>query len=106
MVVPQQHVVSEQRRQQLGLVVGQAAVPHLAGPLVCWLLRRSAPALRYWCWQIVALKLLLMPSWIVAIPLPGFWDAGEAGVSPLRPRQPRITRARSAPRQAARSRRR
>ena len=28
---------------------------------VCWLLRRSTPALRYWCWQIVALKLLLMP---------------------------------------------
>src|SRR5262249_21788883 len=49
---------------------------------VCWLLRRSAPALRYWCWQTCGLKLLLMPSWIVAIPLPGFWDAGEAGVSP------------------------
>src|SRR5687768_1142496 len=39
---------------------------------VCWLLRRSAPALRYWCCQIVALKLLLMPWWIVAMPLPGF----------------------------------
>lgn len=39
---------------------------------VCWLLRRSAPALRYWCWQVVALKLLLMPWWIVAVPLPGF----------------------------------
>src|SRR5262249_50255518 len=49
---------------------------------VCWLLRRSAPALRYWCWQIVALKLLLMPWWVVALPLPGFLDAGAAGVSP------------------------
>ena len=39
---------------------------------VCWLLRHAAPALRYWCWQIVALKLLLMPFWIVMIPLPGF----------------------------------
>src|SRR5262249_57417907 len=49
---------------------------------VCWLLRRSAPALRYWCWQIVALKLLLMPWWSVAMPLPGFLGAGAPGVTP------------------------
>ncbi|HEV3022308.1 MAG TPA: M56 family metallopeptidase, partial [Pirellulales bacterium] len=49
---------------------------------VCWLLRRSAPAMRYWCWQIVALKLLLMPWWIVAVPLPGFLAEGPAGTSP------------------------
>jgi len=49
---------------------------------VCWLLRRSTPVLRYWCWQVVALKLLLMPWWIVAIPLPGFLGEGAAGVSP------------------------
>jgi beta-lactamase regulating signal transducer with metallopeptidase domain/Tol biopolymer transport system component len=49
---------------------------------VCWLLRRSAPALRYWCWQIVALKLLLMPWWIVAMPLPGFLGAGAPAVTP------------------------
>jgi beta-lactamase regulating signal transducer with metallopeptidase domain/Tol biopolymer transport system component len=48
---------------------------------VSWLLRRSTPALRYWCWQIVALKLLLMPWWMVAMPLPGFSD--EVGVSPV-----------------------
>src|SRR5215475_13229322 len=49
---------------------------------ICWLLRRRAPALRYWCWQIVALKLLLMPWWIVALPLPGILGAGAAGASP------------------------
>jgi beta-lactamase regulating signal transducer with metallopeptidase domain/Tol biopolymer transport system component len=49
---------------------------------VCWLLRRSAPAIRYWCWQIVALKLLLMPWWIVAIPLPGFPGEGAMEDSP------------------------
>src|SRR6516225_9244639 len=49
---------------------------------VCWLLRRRAPAVRYWCWQIVALKLLLMPWWIVAIPLPSFLGEGATGVSP------------------------
>lgn len=40
---------------------------------ICFLLRRSSPALRYWCWQIVALKLLVMPWWIVAVPLPSFF---------------------------------
>jgi beta-lactamase regulating signal transducer with metallopeptidase domain len=48
---------------------------------VCRLRRRSAPALRYWCWQIVALKLLLMPWWIVALPLSGFLGAGAPGVT-------------------------
>jgi bla regulator protein blaR1 len=47
---------------------------------VCWLLRRSTPALRYWCWQIVALKLVLMPWWTVAISLPGFPAQGTAAV--------------------------
>ena len=49
--------------------------------VVCWLLRRSAPALRYWCWQIVAFKLLLMPWWIVTIPLSDFLGAGAAAIS-------------------------
>jgi beta-lactamase regulating signal transducer with metallopeptidase domain len=50
---------------------------------ICWLLRRSAPSVRYWCWQIVALKLLLMPCWIVAVPLPDFFGAeGATGISP------------------------
>lgn len=49
---------------------------------VCWLLKRSTPALRYWCWQIVALKLLLMPWWIVAVPLPSFMAENAAETSP------------------------
>jgi beta-lactamase regulating signal transducer with metallopeptidase domain len=60
---------------QSALLAGLVAV-------VCWLLRRRAPAVRYWCWQIIALKLLLMPWWIVAIPLPGFLGEGATGVSP------------------------
>src|SRR4051794_7081831 len=35
-----------------------AVVAILAGAL-----RREAPAVRYWLWQIVAIKLLLMPFW-------------------------------------------
>ncbi|HEV7223427.1 MAG TPA: M56 family metallopeptidase [Pirellulales bacterium] len=49
---------------------------------ICWLLRGSAPALRYWCWQIVALKLLVMPWWIVAVPLPRFLAEGATGTLP------------------------
>src|SRR5690349_9997293 len=38
-------------------------------------LRRSPPALRFWVWQILAIKLLLMPFWIVAVQSP--WPASE-----------------------------
>lgn len=37
--------------------------------LAAWMLRRSSPAVRYWLWQILAIKLLLMPAWTIAIPL-------------------------------------
>jgi len=43
--------------------------------LVSLLLRRTSPAVRYWLWQIVAIKLLMMPFWTRAIPLPS-WAGG------------------------------
>jgi hypothetical protein len=33
-------------------------------------MRRSPPALRYWLWQIAAVKLLVMPLWVVSVALP------------------------------------
>ena len=54
-------------------ILWQSAVLAAIVAGVCWLLRRSSPTVRYWCWQIVALKLLLMPWWILAIPLPVFF---------------------------------
>lgn len=33
-----------------------------------WLLRRAAPNWRYWLWQILAIKLLLMPFWTATAP--------------------------------------
>jgi bla regulator protein blaR1 len=48
---------------------------------VCWLLKRSSPAVRYWCWQIVALKLLLMPWWILAVPLPFFFTETQSAAA-------------------------
>ena len=44
-------------------------------------LRRSSPSLRYWLWQIAAIKLLVMPLWGVSIPLPTT-PRGDAGASP------------------------
>jgi hypothetical protein len=63
-------------------IVWQSAL--LAGMVagVCWLLRRSTPALRYWCWQIVALKLLLMPWWIATLQLPNSFGAAAPEVLP------------------------
>ncbi len=37
---------------------------------MCRALRRSPPAVRYWLWQIVAIKLLVMPFWTYELPPP------------------------------------
>lgn len=48
---------------QWALVVLVVAIP------AQWFLRKQGPALRYWVWQIVLLKLFLMPLWTYAIPV-------------------------------------
>jgi beta-lactamase regulating signal transducer with metallopeptidase domain/Tol biopolymer transport system component len=63
-------------------IVWQSTLLALLVACVCAQLRRAAPALRYWCWQIVALKLLLMPWWIVTIPVPAFLTADTPGSIP------------------------
>jgi len=47
--------------------------------LVVLLLRRSSPVVRYWLWQIVAIKLLLMPFWTWAVELPAWIDVAPTG---------------------------
>jgi beta-lactamase regulating signal transducer with metallopeptidase domain len=49
------------------------------------LLTRSSPALRYWCWQIVAFKLLVMPWWILAVPVPPFLDPAPSATTNTSP---------------------
>jgi hypothetical protein len=61
--------------------------------LVALLLRRTSPAVRYWLWQIVAIKLLLMPFWTRAIPLPS-WAGGA------RPERTEMVEAEEHPRSA------
>ena len=38
--------------------------------IVALAMRRSSPGLRYWVWQIAAIKLLVMPLWGVSILIP------------------------------------
>jgi beta-lactamase regulating signal transducer with metallopeptidase domain len=57
----------------------------VVGVMSVLFLRRSSPAVRYWLWQIVAIKLLVMPFWTYAIPLlqvdAAAPDLGEVGLS-------------------------
>ncbi len=50
--------------------------------LVAVLLRRAAPAVRYWLWQIVAIKLLLMPFWTMVVPLPSLLPEATVASEP------------------------
>lgn len=53
------------------MVVWQSTLLVGAAALVAALaLRRASPALRFWIWQILAIKLLLMPFWTQLVPLP------------------------------------
>ena len=46
-------------------VVWQSTVIGLLIALIAGWLPKSSPALRYWLWQILAVKLLLMPCWVL-----------------------------------------
>jgi beta-lactamase regulating signal transducer with metallopeptidase domain len=64
----------------LWAIVWQSMLLAGAVAVVCFLLRRAAPGVRYWLWQIVVLKLLLMPFWTLAVPVPALVkDAQRAG---------------------------
>src|SRR5262245_3408661 len=45
----------------------QSALLATVVALVAAVLRRASPVLRYWLWQILAIKLLLMPFWTSAL---------------------------------------
>jgi hypothetical protein len=61
-----------------GAVLWQSTLLAVAVALACGGLRRAGPAVRYWLWQVVALKLLVMPFWTVAVPWPA-WPGRAAG---------------------------
>jgi beta-lactamase regulating signal transducer with metallopeptidase domain len=54
----------------MGAILWQSTLVVLLVTIVALLLRRASPRVRYWLWQIVAIKLLLMPFWVLAVPWP------------------------------------
>jgi beta-lactamase regulating signal transducer with metallopeptidase domain len=49
--------------------------------VVHWSLRRAAPNWRYWLWQILAIKLLLMPFWTATTPWK--WSKSDSKVKAI-----------------------
>jgi beta-lactamase regulating signal transducer with metallopeptidase domain len=68
-------------RRVMEAVLWQSVLLVALAALVAWWLRRSSPVVRYWLWQIVAIKLLLMPFWTFAVPLPSWVPRNPSGPS-------------------------
>jgi beta-lactamase regulating signal transducer with metallopeptidase domain len=64
----------------MAAVLWQSMILVALATLIAWWLRRSSPAVRYWLWLIVGVKLLLMPFWTFAVPVP--FGAASSPVSP------------------------
>ena len=70
----------------MGAFLWQSTLLVALAVLVAWCLRRSSPVVRYWLWQIVAIKLLLMPFWSLAVPLPSWtWRTPPSQPATLQP---------------------
>jgi bla regulator protein BlaR1 len=50
-------------------VMWQSTILAMVIAVLALLARRASPAVRYWLWQIVAIKLLLAPIWTLGLPL-------------------------------------
>jgi len=73
-LIEQSNQLAESWAGLMWAVVWQSTLLVCAVAAIAILLRRSSPVVRYWLWQIVAIKLLLMPFWTWAIPLPSLFD--------------------------------
>ncbi len=73
----------------MGAVLWQSALLVALAALLAWCLRRSSPMVRYWLWQIVAVKLLLMPFWSLAVPMP-LWAQRTPPNPSMTPQSPEI----------------
>ena len=59
----------------MGAFLWQSTLLVALAACAAWLLRRSSPVLRFWLWQIVALKLLLMPFWACYVAVPAWAES-------------------------------
>jgi beta-lactamase regulating signal transducer with metallopeptidase domain len=63
--------LAEAWAQVIWVVTWQSTLLVAVFAMVALAMRRSSPSLRYWAWQIAAIKLLVMPLWGVSILIPG-----------------------------------
>jgi len=72
----------------LARITWQSALLVLGVTVAVWWFRHSPPRVRCWIWRVVALKLLLMPFWAIAIEAPAWLPVAtpqpivEASVEP------------------------
>ncbi len=69
----------------MAAVLWQSIVLVAVIAVVAWCLRRFSPVVRYWLWQIVAVKLLLMPFWTLAVPIPSWIPSTSPSTSVASP---------------------
>jgi beta-lactamase regulating signal transducer with metallopeptidase domain len=64
-------------------VLWQSTVVILVVTVVALFMRRASPRVRYWLWQIVTIKLLVMPFWVMAVPWPfAHWPFAPSQLRP------------------------
>ena len=73
-VVESLNQISENWAELMWAVLWQSTLLVGVVAVIAILLGRSSPVVRYWLWQIVAIKLLLMPFWTLAVPIPSLFD--------------------------------
>ena len=59
-------------------VLWQAVLLAIVAWLACAMLQRASATIRFWIWQLVAIKLLLIPFWTIVVPYPT-WLVAEGG---------------------------
>ncbi len=61
----------------VGVALWQSTIVAILVAMAAWALRRSSPAVRFWLWQLVAIKLLLVPL--------GTWSVGLSWLPAIEP---------------------
>ena len=81
--------------------IWQSTILVIIVALTALLLKRASPAFRFWIWQIVAVKLLLMPFWLVDVPMPAHFASEQSPQQPIATTSAQLPAQTDAPPQTA-----